>query len=155
MTTVSRLHRSNGVNVRRRRELLLKGVRLAEGAELSMPSSRLGFAGARWGMSATPWSGGAPEKGGSRRGVALKAASSVGGASGKSGAGYGFSLVWPLGGKFAAAMLMQSCGPVCVPVGGVSPWWRQPPCQRSGGVLCINHSRTAMCMVSICTRVMN
>jgi hypothetical protein len=89
----------------------------------------------------------------------LEAASNAGGASGKSGAGYGFSLVWPLGSKFADAMLMQSCGSVCVPVGGVIPWWRQPPCQRSGGVLCITHSRRdlcrVICKVSICSRVMN
>ena len=146
---------SNGMNARRRRELLLKGVRLAEGAGLSTPSSRLGLAGARWGLSATPWSCGAPEKGGGRSGVALESASIAGGASGKSGTMNGFSLVWTLGSKSTTAMLMQPCGLVCVPIGGVIPWWRQPPYQRSEGVPCIRHSRRALWRVSICSRVMN
>ena len=48
----------------------------------------------------------------------MEAASNAGGASGASGDGPGFSLIWPLGSKFAAAMLMQSCGLVYFPGGG-------------------------------------
>ena len=94
------------------------GFRLAGGAGRSTLASRLGFAWARWGLSAAPWSGEAPGKRGEWRGVAMEAASNAGEASGASGAGHGFSLVWPLGSKFAAAMLMHPCGPMYVPGGG-------------------------------------
>ena len=62
----------------------------------------------------------------------MEAASNAGEASGASGAGHGFSLVWPLGSKFAAAMLMHPCGPVYVTGGGGIPRWRQPPAKGQG-----------------------
>ena len=42
----------------------------------------------------------------------MEVASSAGGAVGELGVGHGFSLVLSLGSMFAAAMLMQVCGPV-------------------------------------------
>jgi len=102
----SRLNSSIGENNRRIGELLLVGFRLAGGVGRSTHASRLEFAWARWKLSAAPWSGEAPGKGGEWRGVAMEAASNAGGASGASGDGHEFSLAWPLGSKFAAAMLM-------------------------------------------------
>jgi hypothetical protein len=68
LATTSRLSSSCVENSRRRGELVLVGVRWAEGAGRSVPSSRLGFARARWGLSAAPWSSEAPGKGGECRG---------------------------------------------------------------------------------------
>ncbi len=42
----------------------------------------------------------------------MEVVSSAGGAIGGLGVGHGFSLVLPLGNRFAAAMLMHVCGPV-------------------------------------------
>ena len=71
LATDSHLSTSLVESSRRRGELLLMGVRWVEGAGRSMPSSRLGFAWARWGLSAALWSSETPVKGGEWRGLPM------------------------------------------------------------------------------------
>ena len=140
---------------RRRGELLLVGVRWAEGAGRSLHLSSPEFAWVRRGLSGAMWYSGSPVKGGEWRGVSTGAAPSTDGTGGAPRGGQGSSLVCPFGSRFSVAMLMQSWGPVYVLGRGWIPRRRQPPCHKSGGLPYIRHSRSAMCRASICSRVMN
>jgi len=62
---------------------------------------------------------------------------------------------WPLGIKFAVAMLVQAYGLVYAPRGGEISSWRQPVVHRQEGVVpIIDPSRRALCSVIMCSRVM-
>ncbi len=116
---------------------------------------RVGVYGGALGLSVALGSSEASAREGECRGGSMGVVSSADGTGGAAGVEDGVSLVWPFGSRFAAAMLTQPWGHVCVPGGGWIPRWRQPPRQRLGGLPYINHSRRALCKASICSRVMS
>ena len=68
----------------------------------------------------------------------------------------GASLVRLLGSRFAAAMLRQSNEPMHAPGGGGdNPILETSPKPKVGRLPNISHSKRAICMAIMCSRVMN